>query len=360
MFNGQNWLARLLVILAGLALEGAPVIAAQPSTGGTVADVAGVWQGKLKLDANTSLTIQFTFARKPDGAWSALLNSPDNGAVKNVPADSVSVSDGSVKLSVAALSGSFNGAVKGRSIEGQWTQPGGVIPLVLSPYEKPKMSKAAMDTLLGAWHGPLEVPGGKLTFIARFRQDNKGELQGVWGVLEQGGAQIPVHDIEFADNALSFKGPGGGQFDGTYGNSVFTGVWKTSNAPQGIPLKLEKGDLAPPVYPLHLSAPSAAALLGQWEGTMQVTPPQGQPISLQIVLRFSTNENGATVGVIDSPVQHISGIPVTEASLDGGKLMLKADGVRAEYHGDLSGATITGQWAQGPLATPLVLKRTMR
>jgi len=188
MFNGQNWLARLLVILAGLALEGAPVIAAQPSTVGTPVDVTGVWQGKMKLDANTSLTIQFTFARKPDGAWSALLNSPDNGGVKNVPADSVSVSDGSVKLSVAALSGSFSGAVKGRNIEGQWTQPGGVIPLILIPYEKPQLSKAAIETLKGAWHGPLQVPGGKLTFIAQFRQDNKGELQGVFGVLEQGGA----------------------------------------------------------------------------------------------------------------------------------------------------------------------------
>ena len=90
---------------------------------------------------------------------------------------------------------------------------------------------------------------------------------------------------------------------------------------------------------------------------MQVTPPQGQPISLQIVLRFSTNESGATVGVIDSPVQHITGIPITEATLDGGKLTLKADGVRAEYHGDLSGATLTGQWMQGPIPTPLVLKR---
>jgi hypothetical protein len=357
MLNGLNWLGRLLVILVGLALGAPPAIAAQQSAAGASADVAGVWQGKLKLDANTSLTIQFTFARKPDGAWSALLNSPDNGAVKNMPADSVSVSNGTVKLSVAALSGSFSGAVKGRNIEGQWTQPGGVIPLVLSPYEKPQLSKAAIETLLGAWHGPLQVPGGKLTFIVQFRQDGKGELHGVWGVLEQGGAQIPVLEVELADNALSFKGPGGGQFDGTYGNGGFTGVWKTPNAPQGIPLKLEKGDLAPPVYPLHLSAASAAALLGQWEGTMQVTPPQGQPISLQIVLRFSTNESGATVGAIDSPVQHITGIPITEATLDSGKLAFKAGGVRAEYHGDLSGATITGQWMQGPIATPLVLKR---
>ena len=350
MFIARSGLARLLAIVAGLALAGPPAIAAP-------ADIAGVWQGKMKLDANTSLTIQFTFARKPDGAWSALLNSPDNGAVKNLPADSVSVNDVAVKLSVAALSGSFSGTVKDRNIEGQWTQPGSVIPLVLTPYEKPQLSKAAIDTLLGAWHGPLQVPGGKLTFVARFRQDKKGELQGVWGVLEQGGAQIPLQEIEFANNTLSFKGTGGGHFDGTYGNGAFSGAWKTPGAPQGIPLKLEKGDLAPPVYPLHLSAPAAAAVLGEWEGTMQVTPPQGQPMSLQIVFRFGTNESGATLGVLDSPTQHITGIPITEATLDGGKLTLKVDGVRAEFHGTLSGPTMTGQWIQGPLTTPLSLKR---
>jgi len=357
MMYGRKWLARWLAVLAGLALTGQPVFATPQSAGPAATDLAGTWQGKMKLDANTSLTIQFIFVHKPDGAWGATLNSPDNGAIKNVPADTVAVSDGAVKLSVAALSGSFSGSLRNRNIEGQWSQPGSVIPLVLSPYEKPQLSRAAIETLLGGWHGPLQLPGGALTFVAQFRQDKQGELQGVWGLLEQGGAQIPLHDIEFANDAVSFKGPGGGQFDGTYGNGALTGAWKAANAPQGIPLKLEKGDLAPPVYPLHLSAPAVAALSGEWEGTLQVTPPGGQPLSLQIVLRFGTIGSGATVGQLDSPTQHITGIPITEASLDNGKVTLRADGVRAEFQGNLSGNTIDGQWTQGPLNTPLALKR---
>jgi hypothetical protein len=357
MFNGQKSLLRLLAVLVGLALNGQLTTAAQQSVGAAPADIAGTWQGKMQLDANTSLTIQFIFARKSDGAWSAMLNSPDNGGVKNVSADTVAVNDGTVKLSVAALSGSFSGALKGPNIEGQWTQPGGVITLVLSPYEKPQLSKAAIETLLGGWHGPLQVPGGALTFVAQFTQDKTGELKGNGGILEQGGAQIPLHDIEFANDTLSFKGPGGGRFDGTYGDGVFTGAWKAPNAPQGIPVKLAKGAVAPPVYPLHLSASGFVALGGNWEGAIQVTPPQGQPISLQIVMHFATNESGDTIGIIDSPTQHIKGIPITEASLNSGKLTLKADGARAEFHGELSGNTISGQWMQGPLTTPLVLKR---
>ncbi len=268
------------------------------------------------------------------------------------------MNNGAVKVDVAALSGSFTGTVKGRAIEGQWLQPGGPIRLVLSPYQKPQLSKAAIDTLVGGWHGPLQVPGGSFTFIVQFKQDNKGELQGLWGILEQGGAQTPLHDIEFANNALSFKGPGGGQFDGTYGNGAFTGAWKAPNAPpQGFPLKLAKGAVAPPVYPLHLSAPAFVALSGYWDGTMQITPPQGQPVALQIVVHIATNENGDSVGIIDSPSQHVTGIAITEASLDAGKVVFKADGVKAEFHGDLSGNTMSGQWMQGPVTTPLTLKR---
>ncbi len=90
---------------------------------------------------------------------------------------------------------------------------------------------------------------------------------------------------------------------------------------------------------------------------MQITAAQGQPVSLQIVMHFVTNQNGDTIGIIDSPTQHVRGIPITEASLDSGKVALKADGVKAEFHGDLARGTITGQWTQGPLTAPLALKK---
>jgi hypothetical protein len=286
------------------------------------------------------------------------LNSPDNGAIKNVAANAVSLNNGAVKVDVAALSGSYSGTFRGRSIEGQWTQPGGAIPLVLSPYEKPQLSKAAIDMLVGGWHGPLQLPGGSITFVVQFKESGQGELQGMWGVLEQGGAQTPLHDIEFADNKLSFKGPQGGEYDGTYAAGAFTGAWKTPGAPpQGMPLKLQKGELAPPVYALHLSASAFAALSGDWGGTMQVTPPQGQPVTLEMVVHFVTNQSGDSIGTLDSPTQHISGIPLTAASLEGGKVMLRADTIKGEFHGDLAGKTMTGQWMQGPTTAPLVLKK---
>jgi hypothetical protein len=362
MCNVMRMLALLVSLLVSMASRTQPVIAAQGTTQAAAAaqDIAGTWQGKLKVDANTALMVQFTFARKPDGGWTATLNSPDSGAIKNVAANAVSVNNGVVKVDVAELSGSFNGTLKGRSIEGQWTQPGGVLPLVLSAYEKPQMSKADMDTLSGSWHGPLKVPAGAFTFVVRFKPDDKGELAGSLAVLEQGAAQIPLSDIDFANGMLTFKVPlVRGEYTGTYANGAFTGAWKQpgGDAGQGLPLALQKGEIAPPVYPLKLTAQGLTALGGQWEGTLQMTTPQGQKISLPLVLRIGTNSNADIVGSIDSPNQHASGIPVTEAAFSAGKLVLKAVTLSAEYHADLSGGTLVGQWTQGPSTVPLTLKR---
>jgi hypothetical protein len=330
-------------------------------------DLAGTWQGKLQVDPKTSLTIQFTFTRQPDGTYSAVLNSPDNGGIKDVTATAVSWSDGTLKLAVASLSGSYAGTLRGGKIEGQWTQPGGDLPLVLSPYEKPQLSAAAMKTLTGAWNGPLQVPGGKFTFVTRFKVDGKGVLQGTLAVPEQGGQEVPLSDIEFADNKLSFKvAPVRGEYQATFANDTFTGAWKQSGQPPaGLPVVLKRGDVGTPVYPLKISNQSFVQLSGNWEGTLQpkgpdgkpVSGPDGKPVSLALILRFEVNADAQYIGFIDSPAQNIKGIPVTEASLTGSKLDLKAASLFAEYQADLSGRTLTGQWTQGPRSLPLTLKK---
>jgi hypothetical protein len=342
--------------------------ALSPTAGQTAAvptanaqDIVGTWQGRLKIDANTALTVQFTFARKSDGGWSATLNSPDSGAIKNVSANEVSVHNGAVKVDVAALSGSFNGALKGHNIEGQWTQPGAALPLVLSPYEKPQISRTDREVLSGSWHGALKIPQGAFTFVVRFKPADTGELQGSLAVLEQGATEVPLSDIEFANGTLAFKVPlARGEYTGSYANGTFTGAWKqpgVGNPQQGLPLALQKGEIAPPVYALKLSPAAFAALSGDWEGSMQITTAQGGKTTLPLVVHFGTNGNADAVGSIDSPNQHAGGIPITEATVSAGKVVFKAAALNAEYHGDVSGNTLTGQWTQGLNTIPLTLKR---
>ncbi len=344
--------------LASLLFASASAMAAAPAA---TQDLAGVWQGKLALDATNSLTIQFTFAKDAKGAYTAVLNSPDNGAIKNTPATGVTWDGSNVKLKVDALSGSYAGALKDGKISGQWTQPGGALPLVLSPYQAPVLSKAAINTLTGTWVGPLKFPGGELTFVLRFKTNDKGELGGTLAVPEQGGVEIPASDIQFADNKLNFKIPRvSGEYSATFANGVLTGNWKQpgpGSPPEGMPVSLKKGEYTAQVYPLKLSTEAFATLNGSWTGKLEPTNPQGQKVSLTMVLRFATSANGQYIAFIDSPDQKAMNIPVTEVSFADGKLSFKVAAVRGEYNGTLSGKTITGTWAQGPGSLPLVLTR---
>ncbi len=346
-------LASLLFVSAS-AMAAAPAAAAAP-------DLAGVWQGKLALDPKNSLTIEFTFTKDAKGAYTAVLNSPDNGGIKNTPASGVTWDGTNVKLQVAALSGSYAGALKDGKINGQWTQPGGALPLVLSPYQKPVLTKAAINALTGTWVGPLKFPGGELTFVLRFKTNDKGEFGGTLAVPEQVGNEFPTADLQFVDNKLSFKIPQvRGEYSATLANGVMTGAWKQPGPgapPEGMPVSLKKGEYVAQVHQLKLSTESFAALNGAWKGKIELTTPQGQKVSLTMVMRFGTSDNGQYVGFIDSPDQKAMNIPITDASFADGKLMVKVDAVKGEYNGTLSGKTITGQWTQGPLNTPLILTR---
>jgi hypothetical protein len=344
--------------LASLLFASASTMAAAPAA---TQDLAGVWQGKLALDATNSLTIQFTFAKDAKGAYTAVLNSPDNGAIKNTPASGVTWDGSNVKLQVAALSGSYAGALKDGKINGQWTQPGGALPLVLTPYQAPVLSKAAISTLTGTWVGPLKFPGGELTFVLRFKTSDKGEFGGTLAVPEQAGNEFPTADLQFVDNKLSFKIPQArGEYSATLANGVLTGAWKQpgpGSPPEGMPVSLKKGEYVAKVYPIKLSTEAFATLNGSWSGKLELTSPQGQKVSLTMVLRFGTSADGQYVAFIDSPDQKATNIPVTEVTFDKGNLALKVAAVRGEYNGTLAGKTITGTWTQGPLNTPLVLTK---
>lgn len=320
-------------------------------------DLSGQWQGKLAVDAKTSLTIQFTFSKRPDGTYGAVVDSPDNPAIRNVAASSVSYAAGALKVDVAALSGSFAGTLKDGKFDGKWTQPGGTLPLVLSAYQKPVLSKAAMTTLEGAWNGPVEIPNVKLTFVAKFKRNDKGELTGALSVPEQGGAELPMSDIAFADNKLNFKIPRvGGEYSADYANGAFKGTWKQAGAPNPINVTLKRGDVAKPVFPLKLSSESFGAIAGKWTGKLQT--PQA---ALTVVMRFEVNAGGQYVGFMDSPDQGASGLPIAEADVTGSKLTVKINVPPGVFEGTLSGKTVVGQWTQqspqGPVAMPLTLTR---
>jgi hypothetical protein len=330
---------------------------------GAAPDLAGVWQGKLAVDASTSLTVQFTFSKGSNGAYTAVLNSPDNPALKDTAVSGVTWDGTNLKLQVPSLSGSFAGALKGGSIGGEWTQPGGKLPLALAPYAKPVMSAANAKALTGNWSGVLTVQAGITQNInIEFKQVGSS-IEGVFSLPDQG-AKLPFKDVVFENGEVSMKIPQGQvvlDYKGKLAGDTLNGKIKVPNPalpPDGLALNLKRGEYKAATVALKLNAESFALLKGKWQGQLEVPNPQGGPKQLlDLVLRFETNARGEYLGFVDSPAQKAMGIVISEATLVEGKLAIKLPAVRGEYNATLVGKTMTGEWSQGGGKLPLTMTR---
>lgn len=350
-------LLQLLVWMLVAAVGGA--YGAAPTS-----DLVGQWRGSLPVDAKTNLTIQLDIARRPDNSYAVVLDSPENGAIKNTPASKVTFSAGKLQFEVPALSGSYSGELKNGVLAGEWKQSTGTLPLSFSPYKPPQLSKAAIDTLKGTWVGPVELPAGlKLTTVLTFRVDDKGVLTGTVRSPDQGGGEAPMTSIEFGDNRFKARVPvAAADISLTLDGDTLKGFLKQPNMPgEGAPLTVKRGEYVAPVYALTTNEETRKLLAGKWSG--QLTPPanaaQGAPANpRRLTVTFRTNEKNQFVGVIDFPDPPKSELPIQDLLLNGTKLTLKfgPNGV-LQYAGDLAGKTLTGEWIAGPAKLPLVLTR---
>jgi hypothetical protein len=339
----------VLVIAAAMLLQVVPaaVHAAAPP------ELSGVWQGKLAVDASTSLTVQFTFTKGSNGAYTAVLNSPDNPALKDTATSGVSWDGTNLKLQVPTLSGSFAGAMKDGKLTGQWTQPGGNLPLVLAPYQKPVVTAAVARSITGAWNGPLTMGPNTQNVVFTFKQGAGGGLEGTLSIPDQG-ATLNMINVLFENGNLTLKiqqGQALFDFAGKVAGDQITGKLKIpapQAPPDGVPLTLKRGEYKVVVPPLKLNAEAFAKVRGKWQGTMELTNNQtGAKQTIRLILRFETNAKGEYVAFVDSPDQNnTTGLVVSEATLTADKLEFKLPAIGGEFSGTVAEKTLTGDWAQ--------------
>lgn len=354
--------ARTLSRRTGLA---ALLLLAMPVTVPAAAppDIAGEWQGKLAVDARTSLTVRFTFTRGSNGAYTAVLDSPDNPAVKDTPVGNVEWDGTNLKFAVPSLQGSYAGKLAGGRIAGQWTQPGGALPLELAPYARPVVSAATMRSLSGAWNGPVTVPGaGNLTMVFEFRQAADGGLTGTFGIPDQGLVDSPLTDAVFEDGELTAKALQGRiEYKARLNGERLVGKIKVPSPaapPDGMDLTLQRGQYAATPVVLKLDAATFARMKGKWQGTISIpASPQtnNQKVELPLVVRIEGNDKGEPVGYLDSPAQNATGLVITDLTVTGDKVVARVGSLQAEYTGTLAGRKITGQWVQAGQGMPLEL-----
>lgn len=313
-------------------------------------DISGIWQGMLPLEGDATLTVQFILHKKSDGSWSAVVNSPDTGGIKNVKADAVSYDNSNLKIDVAALNGGYQGEFKNGAFQGDWSQAGTSMPLTLKPYERPVLSRADMDLLQGEWNGKLKIPVGELTIVFRFETSASGEFTGFLDSPDQGAKDLPVTDIELDGGNLKFKIPRVmGDYQAKLAGEEMTGTFTQG---QPLPLNMHKGKYQPPDTKLSLSKEAMDQLKGEWHGDLDT--PAG---AMTVVYRFETDAAGNNIAFRINPDQGNTSVPIIEAALEDGKLTLKTSGPGGQFNGKLSGNQINGEM-KGPLgALPLTLKK---
>lgn len=308
--------------------------------------VVGVWEGALEVAPGTEITVLFDLTENADGSYSAVLNSPDMGAIKDIEASSVSLDGSQLSISVSALSGEYSGSLNNGVFEGEWTQPGSTIPMNLSPYVKAQLSQEAIATLLGQWSGKLVIPGGEFTIVFDFELDEGEEFVGSVQIVEQG-AKPAMADISFDGDEIFFRVPQlQAEYRGQVSGDSITGTLLQQG--QELALNVSKGEFVEVLPTLELTDANMEQLEGSWAGKMT---------GITLVFNFDRSEDGVIFVTVDSPDQGVEGLKVEAAQVTDNRLHMSVAGVTAQFRGEIDGENIVGEWSQAGMTNPLTVSK---
>ena len=100
-------------------------------------ELEGIWEGKIKVAGGIELRLVLTVAKGKDGALTAVLASPDQGA-STIPISSIGLKDGTLTLGSKIIGAKYTGKRNkdGTAFVGQFEQSGLKLPLTLKKTEK--------------------------------------------------------------------------------------------------------------------------------------------------------------------------------------------------------------------------------
>ena len=172
------------VLFAALAActstgKGTPPAPAEREGDGMKAEsLNGIWQGVIKAGGQ-EVRLVFHLGYE-DGAWSATVDSPDQGA-KGIPVESVKLDGAKIAIDVPSVAGRYEGIVQegAASIVGKWLQGGGAFAVDLTRVEAVEQVRRPQDPAPPYPYEEREV---------RFRDLGAGiTLAGTLTVPRQGG-----------------------------------------------------------------------------------------------------------------------------------------------------------------------------
>jgi pimeloyl-ACP methyl ester carboxylesterase len=130
----KKYLVKLALHLSIVLLATTSLSAQVPAQ--VPAQVAGDWLGALDVGA-AKLRLGLHVEKTGDGALTATLDSIDQGA--KIPVDTAVFESGTLRLSLKAIGGSYEGTLnaEGSALEGTWSQGGRKLPLTFHRQEAP-------------------------------------------------------------------------------------------------------------------------------------------------------------------------------------------------------------------------------
>jgi CubicO group peptidase (beta-lactamase class C family) len=203
--------------------------------------------------------------------------------------------------------------------------------------------------LTGYWEGTLVAGEVKLRQVFRISENGRIVLHS----LDQGGAGIPANkSVHEAGVLRAIFGGIGGSYEAKVEGDTLTGTWKQGG---DLPLTLKRTDTVPPALIAALASRvkgDPAKLKGYWSGYL------GGKAGLFVILEIDAF-GGTGEARLYSPDQTPEPIPVSSLSIDGDKLTLSVDIIKATFAAEIDDTgKLSGAWKQGPLPLPLSLTKS--
>lgn len=234
---------RMSVVFLGLllALCGAaePAFARQATKGPT-----GHWLGSLEV--GQSLGVEVDIASKGTGVWYGTFSVPAQGT-KGIPLADLAVKGTAVSFAIKGAPGDpqFSGTLSadGKTIDGTFSQGGGLIPLTLSwkgepKFEVPEKSTPVTKDLEGSWEGSLDVKGTILRLVLKLANAPEGAT-GTLISVDQNGLELPVSTVTQTGPRLKLViSMVSGTFDGELKGGEIAGTWV--QGPLNLPLVFKR------------------------------------------------------------------------------------------------------------------------
>ena len=206
---------------------------------------------------------------------------------------------------------------------------------------------ADKPNIAGDWYGTLKTPGPQLRLALHLQPVGDG-WKGTLDSLDQNANGIPIASVQFTGNELKLDVQA---VNGSYLGKVsadsksILGTW-TQGGDMPLTFTREPAKALP-------NSPSAALLLGVWEGTLN-----GRSQSLRLRFTLTKTGKGEIDGKVDSIDQGANGMPIVGMTLDGDKFHFDLPAVGGKYDGTVSKdrKSISGTWSQSGNQLPLEWK----